>query len=75
MAQVYRMLMVNLNQISGFVVDFLVEAESDFMGIHFFDISYIPSGTARDIEPYRLSPFGRFCQLGNFRSFCSFVLT
>jgi hypothetical protein len=49
MAQVYRILMVNLNQISGFIVDFLVKAECDFMGIHFFDISYLPSGPAWDI--------------------------
>ena len=35
--------MVALNQISYFVVDLLVEAQRDFIAIHFFDITYLSS--------------------------------
>ena len=43
MTQVYRILMMDLNQIPFCIVDLLVETECDFIGADCFDISDTPA--------------------------------
>lgn len=43
MAQVYRILVMDLNQFTDFIVDLLVKASSHLVGVHFFDIPNFPA--------------------------------